>query len=625
MIREEAYYFAPQAQTKILNEGWACVAPDTPILTEKGLIPMEEVVSGGARLAFDGEKGREIYDRNIIPNLDTITISTELGFQLSGSTNHRIMLENGQWKRLDQVELGEPVKLALNSNFWPRENYQIDPKLLQELSSLSESSPQLSDGRRRPALPSELSPKLARFLGLAWPSLSSFEGGDGFSVRLNSEPLARELLSLSRELFSIEPEFSEDRAGKSPSGTLYLLRFDSKILARYIRELVRGEPDSAGLPRGILRSPREVVGEFIRGLQATVSPQTFEELFKEFAPEAFEREQIGELLHSGAEREVVERALGLDNIYLAISSKRAALELQLLLLNFGLPCKRVEGTTGAFNFIFLPRELENVRGDWLSDRISSIEWSRGDVYDISVSDTHRYVGGGFINHNSYWHSKIMTERALKDSEIIDFADAHSAVVATSRTQLNPYKLGLELLRDIEDRWNKGRFGPEYEECDDMYTRLNWDLKLGEGMKKIFQVRKIYNDVTFIDEFLTEEFCARHKLFGFDYNRSTGQYEISTRDFKKIKEKLLFQLTNFGQPFIRVLDANFENRAELLLGHRHEGVDLHIPYAKAVLQNIYKVWKRPVHISTKIDGKGRLLSFDGTDLTMREYEYIEFDE
>ena len=43
-------------------------------------------------------------------------------------------------------------------------------------------------------------------------------------------------------------------------------------------------------------------------------------------------------------------------------------------------------------------------------------------------------------------------------------------MATSPGRLNPYKLGIELFRDIEERWNKGQFGPEYEECDDYETR-----------------------------------------------------------------------------------------------------------------------------------------------------------
>src|SRR5690606_24490750 len=41
---------------------------------------------------------------------------------------------------------------------------------------------------------------------------------------------------------------------------------------------------------------------------------------------------------------------------------------------------------------------------------------------------------------SYWHSKIMTTRALRPSEIIDFADHHAGVMAMSRQRLNPYKI-----------------------------------------------------------------------------------------------------------------------------------------------------------------------------------------
>ncbi len=80
--------------------------------------------------------------------------------------------------------------------------------------------------------------------------------------------------------------------------------------------------------------------------------------------------------------------------------------------------------------------------------------------------------GGFINHNSYWHSTIMTQKALTPSEVIDYADHHSGTMAMSRTRLNPYKLGIELLRDIEMRWNTGRFGKEYDECDDLEKKRN---------------------------------------------------------------------------------------------------------------------------------------------------------
>ena len=100
------------------------------------------------------------------------------------------------------------------------------------------------------------------------------------------------------------------------------------------------------------------------------------------------------------------------------------------------------------------------------------------------------------------------------SEIIDYADHAAGVLATSGGQLNPYKLGVELYRNIEERWDRGQFGKEWEECDDLDAKKNWNLRLGLGKKKIFEVRALYNDVTFIDEFLTPDFCRDHKLFSF---------------------------------------------------------------------------------------------------------------
>lgn len=213
---------------------------------------------------------------------------------------------------------------------------------------------------------------------------------------------------------------------------------------------------------------------------------------------------------------------------------------------------------------------------------------------------------------SYWHSTMMTRNILSASEIIDYADHHSGTLASSAGQINPYKIGIELFRDIEDRWNKGKFGKEYEDCHDIREKKNWDRKLGLGKEKIFEVRKVYNDVMFVDEFLTEDFCIKHKLFTFEYNPKTTQYEIFSRAFQTVKKKLLHSLTNRGQPFIFVQDSNFENRSELLLMHRHEGIDLKLDWANATLENIFKIWQRPVNLLTVVDEKGKILTFDGKE-------------
>ena len=211
---------------------------------------------------------------------------------------------------------------------------------------------------------------------------------------------------------------------------------------------------------------------------------------------------------------------------------------------------------------------------------------------------------------SYWHSTIMTRKVLDDSELIDYADVHSSTMGMQPGRINPYKLGLELFKNIEERWDRGQFGKEYEECDDFATRKRWDKQTGLGRKKIFEVRRLYNDVTFIDEFLTEDFAREQKLFTYGMNRSTGDWEIQSREFREVKNKLLTQLTNFGQPIIDVVDGNWENRGELMLRHTHDGVDLQSDWARDTLEKLCTVWRRPVGVMTKVDNKGMILRYDG---------------
>jgi stage V sporulation protein R len=250
---------------------------------------------------------------------------------------------------------------------------------------------------------------------------------------------------------------------------------------------------------------------------------------------------------------------------------------------------------------------------WQQDVLSII---REESYYFAPQGQTKIMNEGWA---TYWHSKMMTERILSDAEIIDYADHHSGTLLTGPGRLNPYKLGVELFRDIEERWNKGKFGKEYEECDDFETKQKWDKQLGLGRQKIFEVRKMYNDVMFIDAFLTPEFCREHKLFVYAYNERSNFYEISDREFKAIKQKLLFSLTNFGQPFIFVEESNYRNRGELYLRHRHEGFDLKLDEARDTLKNIYTIWTRPVHLETVVDETKTLLSFEGEEYKETELE------
>jgi stage V sporulation protein R len=209
---------------------------------------------------------------------------------------------------------------------------------------------------------------------------------------------------------------------------------------------------------------------------------------------------------------------------------------------------------------------------------------------------------------TYWHSKMMTEKLCSDGEIVDYADHHSGTLGSRPGVINPYKIGVELYKYIEEEENKGRFENESEESRD--TKKITDTGLGRGRGKIFEARKIHNDVTFIDEFFDQEFCDQQKLFTYAFDQEKGEFVIVDRDFQKVKRRLLFLLSNFGQPLIYVQDGNYRNRGELLLIHRHEGIDLRIDHAKDALKNLFTIWTRPVNLDTVIECRRTILTYDG---------------
>ena len=261
--------------------------------------------------------------------------------------------------------------------------------------------------------------------------------------------------------------------------------------------------------------------------------------------------------------------------------------------------------------------------DWEADVLAIV---REEAYYYAPQAQTKIMNEGWA---SYWHSTIMTNYVLRADEVIDYCEHHAGTLATSPGRLNPYKLGIELFRDIERRWNMGRYGPEYEACDDMAERREWgDAEppqvrvVGQGSpgrKKIFQVRALYNDVTFLDEFLTPEFVEDQRLYQYRVDQATGKMVVVERDFSKVKQQLLFMLTNRGQPHIFVTDGNYRNRGELYLTHRHSDADLEIKYAVSTLKRVHQVWKRPVHLAARIDDEAILFTFDGEQSTQQHID------
>ena len=204
---------------------------------------------------------------------------------------------------------------------------------------------------------------------------------------------------------------------------------------------------------------------------------------------------------------------------------------------------------------------------------------------------------------SYVDHEIMSRRGLvnlgqptEDCGIIEYASRKTGVLG-GKYSMNPYKLGFCLFRDIEERWDKGMFGSEWEDCKDAKERENWDKKLGLGKQKIFEVRKCYNDATALMEFFTQEFCDKYEFFEWK-KFPNGEYKIVSRDADEIRRKLVKKYQNGGLPDIRLTDPNLLGRGFLCLQHYWSGDALHDSFARETLTSLWRLWGNVIVLGTK---------------------------
>ncbi len=205
---------------------------------------------------------------------------------------------------------------------------------------------------------------------------------------------------------------------------------------------------------------------------------------------------------------------------------------------------------------------------------------------------------------TYWHEKIMgrlfAEKFLGAEEHGYYNLYNARVKAHNPRSLNPYLLGWALFKNIEHRWNTGRFGPDFDACTDAEKKRNWDLGLNQGIAKIMEVRRTHMDWFFVDEFLNREVIEDLELFIYQ-EKDRGDHidlEVKETDWRKIKKVMVQSLMNWGIPRILVLDGNFRNSSQLYLKHEFEGLPLDDDYCRRTLEHVHFLWGRPVYLETR---------------------------
>ncbi|WP_088012757.1 SpoVR family protein [Gottfriedia acidiceleris] len=204
---------------------------------------------------------------------------------------------------------------------------------------------------------------------------------------------------------------------------------------------------------------------------------------------------------------------------------------------------------------------------------------------------------------SLWHQRIMRELDLTSGESIEYAKLNASVVQPSKTSINPYYFGLKMFEDIEERYNN----PTEE------MKQN-GVKVGSGTEKIFEVRELESDTSFIRNYLSKEFVMNKDLYLF--NKQGKEYKINDKSWVNVRDQLVNMRTNGGYPYITVIDGDYQKKGELYLKHSFEEIELDVKYLEKVLPYLYQLWGRTTHIETRMDGKSVLFSYDGINVNRK---------
>jgi stage V sporulation protein R len=201
---------------------------------------------------------------------------------------------------------------------------------------------------------------------------------------------------------------------------------------------------------------------------------------------------------------------------------------------------------------------------------------------------------------SYWHQRILREMDLTSGEALEFAKLNAGVVQPSRTSINPYYLGLKIFEDIEERYD--------HPTEEMKRR---GVQQGSGRERMFEVREIESDISFLRNYLTKDLVMREDMYLFQ--KQGKDYKVVDKQWENVRDQLVSMRVNGGFPYLTVNDGDYLKNGELYLKHWFEGIELDLKYLEKVLPYVQQLWGRSVHMETIVEGKNMLFTYDGKSI------------
>jgi stage V sporulation protein R len=209
------------------------------------------------------------------------------------------------------------------------------------------------------------------------------------------------------------------------------------------------------------------------------------------------------------------------------------------------------------------------------------EWQRN-LISIVEDSSHYFIPQALTKiMNEGWavlmHEKIVQKLNLSDKYHLPFIKLHNQVIRPHLGSVNPYHLGYNIFKKIEER---------------------------DGFEACLLAREVHNDITFLRNYLDEEMARELNLFSFSYKKPQDHHSIDetsdTKGWENVRDSLIKTVGLNSVPVIYVEEMKKDHT--LILKHEHDGRDLDMKYAQKVFEYIQDLWGDEVKLFTILENE-----------------------
>lgn len=181
---------------------------------------------------------------------------------------------------------------------------------------------------------------------------------------------------------------------------------------------------------------------------------------------------------------------------------------------------------------------------------------------------------------SYWHYQLLNRLGLPQGLHLEFLQRHNLVIRPNEGRINPYFVGFKIFEYL--------------------------AKQQGGGEKLFTVRAIERDQSFLRQYLNQELCEELHLFNYAITGDDIVVDEVADDegWKKIRDAFANSVGLGSIPVIRPLSVE---KGTLVLEHCYDGRELELNYAKETLKYVTELWGAKVELKTKLDNKEKVLT------------------